>query len=176
MPSKDPIQRFEDILENIILIEKFTTGMNIDRYLEDSKTRNATERCMERISEAAKKLEETAERLCPTIPWSNVRALGNFLRHEIRQSGSGSGVVHHRRRPGSAQGCHSKGTGKSTPGGRVTTAHFANTLNWCPAEPLERGRKNCSLRAALKPKSIRMTYLTRGRPAIQRRCTDARCC
>ena len=37
---------------------------------------------MERISEAARKLGELAEELCPTVPWSNVRALGNFLRHE----------------------------------------------------------------------------------------------
>jgi uncharacterized protein with HEPN domain len=82
VPSRDPIQRFADILENIILIEEFTKGMNLSAYQEDRKTRNATERCMERISEAAKKLGEVAEQLCPTIPWPSVRALGNFLRHE----------------------------------------------------------------------------------------------
>lgn len=60
MPSKDPIQRFADILENIILIEEFTRGMDLNAYREDLKTRNATERCMERISEAAKKLGEVA--------------------------------------------------------------------------------------------------------------------
>ena len=54
MPSKDPVQRFEDILENIILIEQFTSEMDLNAFLEDLKTRNATERCMERISEAAK--------------------------------------------------------------------------------------------------------------------------
>jgi uncharacterized protein with HEPN domain len=68
--------------ENIILIEEFTRGMDLDSYREDLKTRNAAERCMERISEAAKKLGEVAEELCPTIPWPSVRALGNFLRHE----------------------------------------------------------------------------------------------
>jgi uncharacterized protein with HEPN domain len=82
VPSKDPIQRFADILENIILIEEFTRGMDLNAYQEDLKTRNATERCMERISEAAKKLGEVAEELCPTVPWPSVRALGNFLRHE----------------------------------------------------------------------------------------------
>ena len=56
MPSKDPIQRFADILENIILIEEFTRGMDLNSYQEDLKTRNATARCLERISEAAKKL------------------------------------------------------------------------------------------------------------------------
>ncbi len=82
MPSKDPIQRFEDILENIILIEEFTKGMDLNAFLEDLKTRNATERCMERISEAARKLGDLAEELCPTVPWPNVCAPGNFLRHE----------------------------------------------------------------------------------------------
>ena len=82
MPSKDPIQRFEDILENIILIEEFTRGMDLNAFHEDLKTRNATERCLERISEAAKKLGELAEQLCPSVPWPNVRGLGNFLRHE----------------------------------------------------------------------------------------------
>ena len=82
MPSKDPVQRFEDILENIALIEEFTRGMDHAAFLEDLKTRNATERCLERISEAAKKLSELAEELCPTVPWPNLRALGNFLRHE----------------------------------------------------------------------------------------------
>jgi len=82
VPSKDPIQRFEDILENITLIEDFTSGMDLTAFREDLKTRNATERCMERISEAARKLGEVAEDLCPDVPWPNVRALGNFLRHE----------------------------------------------------------------------------------------------
>ena len=65
MPSKDPIQRFEDILENAILIEEFTKGMDLNSFLDDFKTRNATERCLERISEAAKKLGDPAEELCP---------------------------------------------------------------------------------------------------------------
>ena len=82
MPSKDPIQRFEDILDNAILILEFTKGMDLNSFLDDFKTRNATERCLERISEAAKKLGDMAEELCPDVPWADVRALGNFLRHE----------------------------------------------------------------------------------------------
>jgi uncharacterized protein with HEPN domain len=82
VPSKDPIQRFEDILENINLIEEFTKGMDLKAFLEDLRTRNAAERCMERISEAARKLGKVAEDLCPEVAWANVRALGNFLRHE----------------------------------------------------------------------------------------------
>ena len=46
MLSKDPIQRFADILENIILIEEFARGMDLDSYRKDLKTHNATERRM----------------------------------------------------------------------------------------------------------------------------------
>lgn len=91
MPSKDPVQRFEDILENIVLIEEFTRGMQMGDFLEDLKTRNATERCMERISEAARKLGQVAEELCPTVPWPDLRALGNFLRHEYDRIDPGRG-------------------------------------------------------------------------------------
>jgi len=51
-------------------------------FIEDPKTTNAVECCLERISEAAKKLAADAELLCPEIPWVKVRALGNLLRHE----------------------------------------------------------------------------------------------
>lgn len=82
MPSKDPVQRFEDILQNINLIEEFTAGMDLAAFTQDPKTSNACERCLERISEAARKLAGVAEELCPGIPWPQLRAVGNLLRHE----------------------------------------------------------------------------------------------
>jgi uncharacterized protein with HEPN domain len=82
VPSKDPAQRFEDILSNIALIEEFTVGMDLSAFSRDPKTSNAAERCLERISEAAKKLGDLAERLCPGTPWAELRAVGNLLRHE----------------------------------------------------------------------------------------------
>jgi hypothetical protein len=60
VPSRDPIQRSVNILENIALIEQSRR---------------------EWISEAAKKLGEL-EGQCQTVPWSNLRALGDFLRDE----------------------------------------------------------------------------------------------
>jgi uncharacterized protein with HEPN domain len=40
------------------------------------------ERCLERISEAAKKLDDQAAMLIPDQPWDKIRAFGNVLRHE----------------------------------------------------------------------------------------------
>ena len=81
MPSKDPIQRFTDIPENIIRIEEFTAAMDVNTFIGDPKTYDAVERCLERISEAANKLGPHAEELCPGIPWSQIRGVGNRLRH-----------------------------------------------------------------------------------------------
>ena len=83
MPSKDPTRRLEDILANILCIEEYKARVaNQAEFEEDHLVYDAVERCLERISEAASKLGEQAELLCPGIPWSRVRGLGNILRHE----------------------------------------------------------------------------------------------
>jgi uncharacterized protein with HEPN domain len=83
VPSSDPVQRLEDILENIIRIEKYTADMDCTSFLEDHKTYDAVERCLERISEAATKLAGAAEVMCPGIPWFAIRSLGNFSASRI---------------------------------------------------------------------------------------------
>ena len=82
MPSSKPARRFEDILENALAIERYTEGMDMGAFMADAKTRDAVERCLERISEAAAKLGETAPKLAPEQPWQQIRALGNQIRHE----------------------------------------------------------------------------------------------
>ena len=82
MPSKRPGQRFRDIVENIDLIVQLTAGMSFDQYLADARTRLAVERCLSIIAEAARKSGTEAETTCPEIPWIDIRALGDRLRHE----------------------------------------------------------------------------------------------
>ena len=48
----------------------------------DDKTRDAVERCLERISEAARKLGSEMEERRPSVSWRGIRGLGNVLRHE----------------------------------------------------------------------------------------------
>jgi uncharacterized protein with HEPN domain len=43
--------------------------------------RDAVERCLERISEAAFRLGERAAELVPNQPWGDIRGMGNRLRH-----------------------------------------------------------------------------------------------
>jgi uncharacterized protein with HEPN domain len=56
--------------------------MDLAAFAQDSKTYDAVERCLERISEAAAKLGDLGPTLMPDQPWQKIRALGNRLRHE----------------------------------------------------------------------------------------------
>ncbi len=51
-------------------------------FVADAKTRDAVERCLERMSEAAAKLGEAAPELAPEQPWQQIRSLGSRIRHE----------------------------------------------------------------------------------------------
>jgi uncharacterized protein with HEPN domain len=81
MPSDVPIERLTDIITNIDRVHAHLKGVTPGAEF-DEKTRDAVERCLERISEAAKKLGSVVEEAQPSIPWRNIRGLGNVLRHE----------------------------------------------------------------------------------------------
>jgi uncharacterized protein with HEPN domain len=82
MPFEDARSLLGDILESIKLIEQFVHGMDLESYRWDEKTQAATERKMLVISEAAIRLKEDAEGLCPEVPWRDIRGIGNWLRHQ----------------------------------------------------------------------------------------------
>lgn len=82
MPSEKPIQRLNDILENIDRIIKYTRDQSLDDFARDQLTRDAVERCLLRIAEAARMLEGIVDELAPGQPWSDIRSLGNVIRHQ----------------------------------------------------------------------------------------------
>ena len=67
--------------ENAQRIEIYLAGMDRQAFERDGKTRDAVERCLERICEAAHRLGKRAEELMPNQPWGDVRGMGNRLRH-----------------------------------------------------------------------------------------------
>ena len=85
MPSSRPAIRLQDILDNIRLIQSYLHGMDRAAFDADRRTRDAVERCLERLSEAATKLGAQAEDLAPGPPWQAVRSFGNVLRHAYDQ-------------------------------------------------------------------------------------------
>jgi uncharacterized protein with HEPN domain len=69
------------MLENIERITSYVAGVNRVQFEHDGRTRDAVERCLERICEAAFRLGDQAARLIPNQPWSEIRGMGNRLRH-----------------------------------------------------------------------------------------------
>jgi len=82
MPFEDTRSHLGDILLGIRSIERFVSGMDLDAYLNDERTQAAEERKMLMISEAGIRLKETAELLCPDVPWRDIRGIGDWLRHQ----------------------------------------------------------------------------------------------
>jgi uncharacterized protein with HEPN domain len=82
VPSKhDPAASLADILENLERIQGYVAGLDREKFGGDTLRRDAVERCLERICEAAFRLGEQAAELAPNQPWGDIRGLGNRLRH-----------------------------------------------------------------------------------------------
>jgi uncharacterized protein with HEPN domain len=79
---RDPPSSLRDIYEAIESIERFVEGMDFSSFQAEEKTRAAVERKLLVLSEAARRLGDAAEHLCPGIPWNNIRGMGNWLRHQ----------------------------------------------------------------------------------------------
>jgi uncharacterized protein with HEPN domain len=82
MPSKQPVQRLADIVENIQAIAEFTAGMRYEDYIHDRKTIYAVTRALEIISEASRRLSDAFKQSHPEIDWTGLAAVGNVYRHE----------------------------------------------------------------------------------------------
>jgi uncharacterized protein with HEPN domain len=82
LPSKhDPAESLTEMIENAERVETYLAGMDRETFERDGRTRDAVERCLERISEAAHRLGGRAEELMPGQPWRDIRGMGNRLRH-----------------------------------------------------------------------------------------------
>jgi uncharacterized protein with HEPN domain len=77
----DPTDSLADIIENVERVEAYLAGMDRQMFERDGKTRDAVERCLERICEAAHRLGGRAAELVPGQPWGDIRGMGNRLRH-----------------------------------------------------------------------------------------------
>ncbi len=87
MCSERTRARLEDIIDNVDRVASYIGSMTFAAYVEDDRTMDAVERCLERIAEAVVQIGEAeAERLGLGVPWRKVKGLGNKLRHDIGAS------------------------------------------------------------------------------------------
>jgi hypothetical protein len=78
VPFREPALSLRDIAEAIDAIKRFAQGMDAAAFREDAKTVVAVECKLQVISEAAIRLGEQADVLCPGLPWRNIRSIGSI--------------------------------------------------------------------------------------------------
>ena len=82
MAALDSQLYLTQMLDNIERICLWTSGHTLETYRANLMLRDAVERCLERISEASRRLPQEVKATQPHIPWRKVADIGNVLRHE----------------------------------------------------------------------------------------------
>jgi uncharacterized protein with HEPN domain len=81
MPSRRAEQALLDIRDNAMLAQEFTAGMTLDIFKADRRTFYAVARCLEIVSEAARRLPASIRERHSGLPWRAIMGLGNVYRH-----------------------------------------------------------------------------------------------
>ena len=82
MLYRDWLFRVHDILEAIAAVQKYVSGMTFDDFVADRKTVDAVIRNLIIIGEAAGHIPDEICKSEPEVPWSDMRAMRNFVVHE----------------------------------------------------------------------------------------------
>jgi uncharacterized protein with HEPN domain len=82
--------RLLDILESISSLEKMIQGKSLEQFASDTTVRLATERLLEIVCEASRRLPEEIKKSAPGINWQKMVDFGNVLRHAYHVMPSGS--------------------------------------------------------------------------------------
>ena len=81
-PDNKDMSRLWDMLDAARAAVEFTKGRRFEDFLKDRKTRNAVERNLEIVGEAARRVSLETREDYPDIPWRSMIGLRNVLVHE----------------------------------------------------------------------------------------------
>jgi uncharacterized protein with HEPN domain len=81
-PDAKDMTRLWDMLDAARTAVEFTRAVRFEDFLKDRKTRNAVERNLEIIGEAARRVSEETRQSLSDIPWRSVIGMRNVLAHE----------------------------------------------------------------------------------------------
>ncbi|MBV8054436.1 MAG: DUF86 domain-containing protein [Deltaproteobacteria bacterium] len=82
MPSKRAAVALFDIRDNARLAQEFAAGMSLETFKADRRTFYAVTRCLEIVSEAARRLPASVRDRHPELPWRAIMDVGNVYRHD----------------------------------------------------------------------------------------------
>lgn len=82
MPSKSPLYPLLDIRDNACLAQEWTAAHTLESFSGDRRTFYAVTRCLEIVSEAARRLPPSLRDRHPELPWRAIMDVGNVYRHE----------------------------------------------------------------------------------------------
>ena len=82
MGRRDYRHALDDMLAALDGIARSTAGKSFEAFRDDWLLKHGVERGIEIISEASRAIPDAVKALRPEIPWHQVRAIGNVLRHE----------------------------------------------------------------------------------------------
>jgi uncharacterized protein with HEPN domain len=80
------VLRLVDIREAISGIQDVTAGVAFEGFANNWGMQRAVERGLEIISEASRHVPADLKALAPSIPWRQIAAIGNLLRHEYQRA------------------------------------------------------------------------------------------
>lgn len=83
-PSDAERLAWRAIRENVQLAQEFVAGLTLDEFCADRKTFYAVTRCLEIISEAARRLRGPQQGLHPELEWRQIEDSGNVFRHQYQ--------------------------------------------------------------------------------------------
>ncbi len=81
-PDLRDMARLWDMLDAARTTLEFTKGIRFEDLLRDRKTRNAVERNLEIIGEAARRVSRETRDVFPDLAWRSMIGLRNVLAHE----------------------------------------------------------------------------------------------
>ena len=81
-PDHKDMARLWDMLDAARAAVEFTQNLRFESFVADRKTRNAVERALEIMGEAARNVSQETRENYPDIPWSSIIGLRNVIAHE----------------------------------------------------------------------------------------------
>jgi uncharacterized protein with HEPN domain len=81
MPSRPPLRALLDIRDNARLTQQWTAAQTRESFRTDQQIFYAVTRCLEIVSEAARRLPQSMRDRHPRLPWRAIMDVGNVYRH-----------------------------------------------------------------------------------------------